>query len=71
MNTLEGALYIRGIMSTLRACHFECGGYHEYSGGYSVHSRDTMTGVRAYHDDCQGISSVHGDIRYTRVSTQI
>ena len=32
-----------GMFSTLGAYHDECGGYHEYIGGCSVHWRDTMS----------------------------
>ena len=31
------------IMSTLGAYHDECGGYHEYTRGCSVHWGDTMS----------------------------
>ena len=32
------------------------GGYHEYTGGCSVHRGDIMSTPGAYHDECGGIS---------------
>ena len=32
------------------------GGYHEYTGGSSVHWGDTMSTPGVYPDDCGGIS---------------
>ena len=55
------------IMSTVRAYHDECGGYHEYNGGIgtqrgyheytrgcSVHCGDILSTLGAYHDECGG-----------------
>ena len=36
MSTLGHFQYIRGY-------HYECGGYHVYIGGCSVHQRNTMS----------------------------
>ena len=42
-------------MSTLGAYHDECGGYHEYTGGRSVHWGDTMSTPGAYHEYTGGL----------------
>ena len=53
MSTSGDVQYIRGY-------HDECGGYHEYIGGCSVHRRDIMStsGMfstsEGYHDTCGG-----------------
>ena len=59
-------------MSTLGAYHDECGGYHEYTRGCSVHWGDTMSTLGVCHDECGGYHeytwgcSVHqGDIMST------
>ena len=56
-------------MSTMRAYHDECGGYHEYSGGCSVHWGDIMStpgGVQYTGHTMWGvIMSTPGDDQYT------
>ena len=37
MNALGGVQYTGDTMSTLEGYHDECGGYHEYTRGCSVH----------------------------------
>ena len=32
------------------------GGYHEYTGGCSVHQRDTMSTSEGHHDSCKGVN---------------
>ena len=46
-------------MSTLRGDQDACGDYHEYTGGCSVHWRDTMSTQGAYF-------STPGGAQYTR-----
>ena len=45
-------------MSTLELYNDECGGYHEYTGGCSVH-----WGV---HESTGGTMSTLGDVQYTK-----
>ena len=55
---IEGCSVHRGVFSTSRGYHDECGGYHVYIRGCSVHRRDTMStsgGCQGYN----GRSSVH------------
>ena len=40
-------------------------GYHEYTGGCSVHWGDTMSTPGVYHDDCGDIMSTLGGVQYT------
>ena len=43
------------IMSTLGGVQYTRG-YHEYTGGCSVHRGVIMSTLGAYHDECGGIS---------------
>ena len=56
-----------GDVQYIRGYHDECGGYHEYIRGCSVHQRDTMSTsgdsmstsgdvqyIEGYHDTCGG-----------------
>ena len=49
MSTSGDVQYIGGYRD-------ECGGYHEYIGGCSVHRRDTMSTSGGYHQYIGGIS---------------
>ena len=42
--------------------HDECGRYHEYIGGFSVHRRDTMSTSGGYHEYIGGCSVHRRDI---------
>ena len=46
------------MFRTSRGYHDECGGYHVYIRGCSVHRRDTMSTSGGYHE-YNGRSSVH------------
>ena len=41
------------------------GGYHEYTGGRSVHWGDTMSTPGVYHDECGGYHEYTGGVQYT------
>ena len=58
------------MFSTSGGYHGECGGYHEYTGGCSVHRRDTMSTSVGYHEYIGGCSVHRRDIMI-RVGDQL
>ena len=55
MSTSRDVQYIRGY-------HDECGGYHEYIGGCSVHQRDIMIHVGEQLDKILSISIENSNV---------
>ena len=61
-STLGDIMSTSGMFSTSGEYHDECGGYHEYIGGCSVHRRDIMMHVAEQLDKILSISFENSDV---------